>query len=82
MGGKVEDTITKEEDPTKKKKKKKSQNWNDHLRRQNDAIELENSEGEKEIVIKWKDYEIDTLIAIHSEMEEEFAKSTRKQGMQ
>jgi hypothetical protein len=41
---------------------------------------LDGSEGEKEILIKWKDYEIDTLIAIRTEVEEEFAKSTRKQG--
>jgi hypothetical protein len=41
---------------------------------------LGDSEGEEEALIKWRDYEIETLIAIRGEMEEEFAKSARKQG--
>ncbi len=44
-------------------------------------VDLEDSEGEEEAPIKWRDYEIETLIAIRGEMEEEFAKSARKQGM-
>jgi hypothetical protein len=31
--------------------------------------------------IKWQDHEIETLIAIQGELEEEFTKSTKKQGM-
>ena len=46
-----------------------------------DEVELEDSEGEEEIPIKWRDYEIETLIVIRGEMEEEFAKTARKQGM-
>ena len=30
---------------------------------------------------KWKDYEVETLIAIRGEMDEEFARTTNKQGM-
>jgi hypothetical protein len=44
-------------------------------------VDLGDSEGEEEAPIKWRDYEIETLIAIRGEMEEEFAKSARKQGM-
>ena len=46
-----------------------------------DEVELGDLEGEEETPIKWRNYEIETLIAIRGEMEEEFAKSTRKQGM-
>jgi hypothetical protein len=46
-----------------------------------DEVELGDSEGEEEAPIKWRDYEIETLIAIRGEMEEEFAKSARKQGI-
>ena len=46
-----------------------------------DEVELGDSEGEEEVPIKWRDYEIETLIAICGEIEEDFAKSTRKQGM-
>ena len=35
---------------------------------------LGDSEGEEEAQIKWRDYEIETLIAICGEMEEEFVK--------
>jgi len=31
--------------------------------------------------VKWKDFEVYQLIAIRGEMEEEFAKSTNKQGI-
>ncbi len=31
--------------------------------------------------IKWQDHEVETLIAIQGEMEEEFTKLTKKQGM-
>ena len=44
-------------------------------------MELGDSEGEEEASIKWRNYEIETLIAVRGEMEEEFAKSARKQGM-
>ena len=46
-----------------------------------DEVELGDLEGEEETPIKWRDYEIETLIAICGEMEEEFAKSARKQDM-
>ena len=35
----------------------------------------------KKTPIKWRDYEIEILIAICGEMEEEFAKSARKQDI-
>jgi hypothetical protein len=44
-------------------------------------VEFRYSKGEKEALIKWRDYEIETLIAIRGEMVEEFTKSTRKQGI-
>jgi hypothetical protein len=44
-------------------------------------VELRYSKGEKEALIKWRDYEIETLIAIRGEMVEEFTKSARKQGI-
>ena len=44
-------------------------------------MELEDSEGEEDTPIGWRDYDIQTLIAIRGEIEEEFAKSARKQGM-
>jgi hypothetical protein len=43
-------------------------------------VELEDSEGEEEAPIKWRDYKIATLIAICGEMKEEFAKFGRMQG--
>ena len=46
-----------------------------------DEVELGDLEGEEDVPIKWRDYEIETLIAIRGEMEEEFAKSARKQGI-
>ena len=46
-----------------------------------DKIELGDSEGEEEAPIKWQNYEIETFIAIRGKMEEEFAKSARKQGI-
>lgn len=48
----------------------------------NDAIELDNLEGEEKVFIKRQNYDFETLIATHGEMKEEFAKSIRKQGMQ
>lgn len=50
------------------------------MKTRHDAIAMDDLEDEKEILIEWKDYEIDTLITIRIEVEEEFAKSTRKQG--
>ena len=44
-------------------------------------MELEDSEDEEEVPIKWWDNEIKTLIAISSKMKEEFIKSTRKQSV-
>lgn len=46
-----------------------------------DEIELGTSEGEEKDPIKWWNYDIKTLIAIHSAMKEEFAKLGRNQGM-
>ena len=58
------------------------QNRKEHKKKAKvDEIDLGDSEGEEEAPIKWRDYEIETLIAIRGEMEEEFTKSTRKQGM-
>ena len=57
------------------------QNRKEHKKTKVDEIDLGYSEGEEEAPIKWRDYEIETLIAIRGEMEEEFAKSARKQGM-
>ena len=44
-------------------------------------MELGDSDGIKEALINWRDYEIETLIAICGEMEEEFVKSARKQDI-
>jgi hypothetical protein len=44
-------------------------------------IELRSDEEEEVIVVKWKDIEVETLIAIRGEMEEEFSKTANKQGM-
>jgi hypothetical protein len=44
-----------------------------------EEVELVDLEGEEEAPIKWRDYEIETLIVIRGEMEEEFAKLARKQ---
>jgi hypothetical protein len=44
-------------------------------------VELGDSEGEEEAPIKWQNYEIETFIAIRGEIEEEFAKFARKQGI-
>ena len=41
-------------------------------------IESDNSYSKYEVRIKWQDYEIEILIAIHNEIEEEFAKSKKK----
>jgi hypothetical protein len=41
-------------------------------------VELGDLEGEEEAPIKWRDYEIETLIAIRGEMEEKFANFGRK----
>lgn len=38
-------------------------------------------EGEKKNGVKWQIFEIETLIAIRREMDEEFAKCGKKQGM-
>ena len=45
-------------------------------------IEIGESEGEEEEMtrIKWKDFEVHHLIAIRGEMDEEFKKTTNKQG--
>jgi hypothetical protein len=58
--------------PTKEKAKKKGKNT---------VIELGSDEGEEAVVVKWKDIEVETLIAIRGEMEEEFSKTANKQGM-
>ena len=43
-----------------------------------DEVELEDSEGEEEVPIKWRNYDIKTIIAIRGEMKEEFTKLTKK----
>jgi hypothetical protein len=49
--------------PTKEKAKKKGKKT---------VIELGSDEEEEVAVVKWKDIEVETLIAIRGEMEEEF----------
>jgi hypothetical protein len=44
-------------------------------------IELGLDEEEKVAVVKWKDIEVEALIAVRGEMEEEFSKTANKQGM-
>ena len=44
------------------------------------VIELDSDE-EDAAPTKWKDYEVETLIAIRGEMDEEFARTANKQGM-
>jgi len=39
------------------------------------------SNEEKNNGVKWKDLEVDTLIAIQGEMDAKFSKSAKKQGM-
>lgn len=56
---------------TKKKKQKTK----------NDAIELDDLEGEEEILIKWKNYDLKPSLRC-GEMKNKIAKSRRKQGMQ
>ena len=46
------------------------------------VIELEESDEEDTTPTKWKDYEVETLIAIRGEMDEEFARTTNKQHME
>ena len=45
-----------------------------------DVIEVEESDEKEMRRVKWKDFEVHQLIAIREEMEEEFAKSSNKQG--
>ena len=57
--------------PAEKKTKKK---------RKKSIIELGLDEEEEVAFMKWKDIEVETLIAIRGEMEEEFSKTANKQG--
>jgi hypothetical protein len=58
--------------PAKEKAKKKGKKT---------VIELGSDEEEEATVVKWKDIEVETLIAIRGKMEEEFSKTANKQGM-
>ena len=44
-------------------------------------MKLGDSEGEDKASIKWRDYDIETLIAIRGKMEEKIVKFARKQGI-
>lgn len=47
-----------------------------------EVVELDgSSDEEEELTRKWRDYEVETLIAIRGEMEEEFSRCAKKQGM-
>lgn len=46
-----------------------------------DELKLRDLEDEEKALMKWKDYVIEAFIAICNDMEEEFAKSARKQDM-
>jgi hypothetical protein len=56
--------------------KEKKQGW---LQRK--KISFSKSDEEKKNGVKWKDLEVDTLTAIQGEMDANFSKSTKKQGM-
>ncbi len=43
-------------------------------------IDLEGMEDEEDTKIKWRDFEVETLIALRGEMDEEFARAANKQG--
>lgn len=58
--------------PTKEKATKKGRKT---------VIELGSDEEEEAAAVKWKDIEVETLIAIRGEIEEEFSKTANKQGM-
>lgn len=61
----------KEKTAVKEKPKKKATTTVVHL----------DSDEEDVAPTKWKDYEVETLIAIRGEMDEEFARTANKQGM-
>ena len=44
-------------------------------------MKLRDLEGEEETPIKWRDFKIETLIAIRSDNEKYFVKLARKQGL-
>lgn len=61
MGGNVEGTTTKEEDPIKNKRSRASISKSKVIPKKkikNDAIESDILEGEEEVPIKWQDGEI------------------------
>jgi hypothetical protein len=58
--------------PAKEKTKKKGKKT---------VIELGSDEEEEVAIMKCKDIEVETLIAIRGEMEEEFTKIANKKGM-
>ena len=83
MRGEAEDVTRKKYDIGKKKRgRAMATNQKEHKKKARvDEVELGDSEAEEETHIKWRDYEIETLIVIRGEIEEEFAKSARKQGI-
>ena len=84
MRGKIEDVTRKEDDICKKRRGRAMVTKPKWAQKKNaivDEMKLGDSEGEEDAPIKWRYYEIETLIAIRDEMEEEFAKSARKQGI-
>lgn len=42
--------------------------WTPKKKAKNDAIELGNSKSEEEVLIKWQDHKIETLVAIYNAM--------------
>ena len=84
MRGEAKDVSRKEDDIAKKKRGRAVATKSKGAPKQKikvDEVELGDSEGEEEAPINWRDYEIETLIAIRGEMVEEFTKSARKQGI-
>ena len=72
MRGEAEDVSRKKDDISKKKRGRATSTKSKVAPKKTkiDEVELGDSEGEEEAPIKWRDYEIETLIAICGEMKE------------
>jgi hypothetical protein len=82
--GEVEDYTRKDDDIGKKKRDRAmttKSKGTPKKRKKICEVELGDSEGEEEAPIKWRDYEIETLIAIRCEMKQKNSKSARKQDI-
>ena len=61
-------------------KKKKSEKTTSKAAKE--VVNLDDSDSEEEgATRKWRDYEVETLISIRGEMEEEFSRCAKKQGL-